>query len=297
MRTLILILANAFGFFALTSSLLLGPIHISGRIGSSLENANWSLVRLAHSTTGGSSNIKPQAYYRCKDPKTLMEATSKGTAAIPPIPDMRIATGGEGLDFFDLVSNVVKRWKDGACFYYFSLDDHEDYFVFDPPLALSQCGIVRTEEDKWKKSCEPFHIEVVRNLIKLTGRRGKCAYEYINQGDESDNVWVPVAIQWSEENGELSPKSLLKKLGAHPQLMDSILEMEYEDLDDAYDFNEDDEYEHNTFEELVKSFLDGYDSKTYFYAGDGRVNPVPIFAVARVSPTLVAGFMGGVIYT
>jgi len=80
--------------------------------------------------------------------------------------------------------------------------------------------------------------------------------------------------------------------------MDSDNELEFHlHNDDDDELSTDDEKEYDRFEELVKSFLDGYDSKAFFCAGDRKLNPVPVFAVARVSPTLVAGFMGGVVYT
>jgi len=241
-----------------------------------------------------------------KGPSAASPPSPKGTsAASPPTPDMREAMGGEkDVDFFDGFQDVVSTWQQDDAWVCYYDDNSEssssnDEFVFNPPLILSRCGVYRTEGDDWETLCEPFHIEVVRKLISLTGRRDECADECIGHGDESDHVWVPVAIKWSEGNGELSPESLLQRLGAHPQLMDSNNELEFH-----LDHDEDDdsssssgEKEYDSFEELVKSFLDGYDSKAFFCAGDRKLNPVPVFAVARVSPTLVAGFMGGVVYT
>jgi len=70
-----------------------------------------------------------------------------------------------------------------------------------------------------------------------------------------------------------------------------------EDADE--DNDEDDYYDGTTFFErkIITPHLSNQDSFIFFYCGEDKLNPVPCFALAKMCPGLVAGFVGGVIYT
>ena len=65
-----------------------------------------------------------------------------------------------------------------------------------------------------------------------------------------------------------------------------------------------DEYERGAFEFrwLTEDLLNepkrrGEEPPVIFYTGSEKLNPVPCFAVAKLAPGLVGGFVGGVVHT
>lgn len=165
-------------------------------------------------------------------------------------------------------------------------------FVFKPSLEMTSSGVVRTKE--WDLfSCNSTAavkgtLEGLFDVVKQLegGERGN----EIGLGDESDHPWHPFAISWTKADGELSPQSLLGKLGAHEQLQnESAITMLGDDEDD----------EDEDSGPGISVFLDKHTDKgpLYFYTGSGLMNPVVVFAVAKVEPGLVAGFVGGIVHT
>lgn len=226
-------------------------------------------------------------------------------------------------------TGVLAQWRssDGDgwyCYWSNSTDpwSGEAYpppFVFSPPLEQTVCGVVRLAA--WDYTALPAH-EVYRELVPLlalaadsrigNGRRG------IGWGDEGDGQWIPFLVPWSlDSDGDFTPMALLRKLGAHPELLicsytngvgqgtiDAITEREVQDEDEyADDVAHEDEVDH---EDLVEDeafrivltarlrawqFVDdpwstwgGYGDPTLvFHAGSTKLNPVPCFAVSQVA--------------
>ena len=128
-------------------------------------------------------------------------------------------------------------------------------------------------------------------LRQISGTSEEQEQSYINWGGESDHCWAKLILPWSDADGPLAPRSLLAKLGAHEQLQDATYERPLEDDED------DEDEEGSAFTACLKVFLSSHAESAIFYAGCDDLNPVPCFAVARVRPNLVAGFIGGVTYT
>jgi len=214
----------------------------------------------------------------------------------------------ESLDF-DIVGarSVIKEWRDSWYCYWdksYGVPSDESNFVFRPPLEMSRCGVVRTKNDTWEESEVEENVAAsissVIDLLEIAKEGGTYA-DLIGRGDESAGRWMPIAIQWTDDDGDLTPDSFLKKLGAHQELRDCIHEWSFSDdvEDDDEDDDEDDE-EDDKLEFIkthLKPFFAEHDSFIFFCCGDGKLNPVPCFAVAKLCSGLVAGFVGGVVYT
>lgn len=118
----------------------------------------------------------------------------------------------------------------------------------------------------------------------------------IGWGDESDGQWMPLLLPWSAAaDGELTPVGLLRKLGAHPQLLDSVCARDV--ANDADDDPDEEDTPDVLFRRAIRAFLAAHPASATFQAGSEKLNPVPCFAVALVRPDLVAGFVGGVVHT
>ena len=113
----------------------------------------------------------------------------------------------------------------------------------------------------------------------------------IGWGDEGDGQWYPLMLPWVPDDPFTNEK-LLEVLGAHPVLQQNarsrpLLEEDVEPEDDPT----------GPFTLALAAFLAEHEETLVFHAGSDQLNPVPCFAVARVRPDLVAGFVGGVVHT
>ena len=83
----------------------------------------------------------------------------------------------------------------------------------------------------------------------------------------------------------MNPKAFLEKLGAHEELKKecSIKKL----------------YEPETQDNVgnISIFLERYEKILYFCTGSELLNPLVVIAVAQMKPSLVAGFMGGIVHT
>ena len=104
-------------------------------------------------------------------------------------------------------------------------------------------------------------------------------------------------LPWVESDGDLTPAHLLTKLGAHPRLFSCIDVWVLGQTDVDADADADEDKDVSIFSVALARFLKEHESAVFFCSGDALLNPVPCFAVARVAPGLVSGFMGGIIYT
>ena len=182
--------------------------------------------------------------------------------------------------------------------------------VFTPPLEKTACGVVRPAA--WDYSALPAR-EVYRELMKLRAlaedtRIGNGLRGIGWSGGQGDGQWIPFLVPWSvDSDGDFTPEALLRKLGAHPELLSGgqIVEREYGVRDeDEYGVDpwiEEDEYEedeNDAFRHALNSFLRAsqlvddpfsafghYGNPTLvFHVGTGMLNvPVPCFAVAQVA--------------
>ena len=184
--------------------------------------------------------------------------------------------------------------------------------VFTPPLEQTACGVVRPAA--WDYSALPAR-EVYRELMKLRAlaedtRIGNGLRGIGWLGDQGDGQWIPFLVPWSvDSDGDFTPEALLRKLGAHPELLSGgqIVEREYgvrdEDeygVDPWIDEDEYEEDENDAFRHALNSFLCAsqlvddpfsafghYGNPTLvFHVGRGMLNPVPCFAVAQVAHSL-----------
>merc|ERR1712029_26227 len=111
----------------------------------------------------------------------------------------------------------------------------------------------------------------------------------IGLGDEGDHPWMPILIPWNGPHA-LTQDTLLEKLGAHEQLRAKRAICTLPG------------YWNDPLEEgsrNIRVWLDKFPGKDslYFHTGSDLLNPVIVFAVVRVRPHLVAGFMGGIVHT
>ena len=77
---------------------------------------------------------------------------------------------------------------------------------------------------------------------------------------------------------------MLGALGAHAELVESVSKRALDDIisnDDNGDFQ-------TRIETLLQSGLEGI---LVFECGEDKLNPMPVFCVARLSPTLIGGFL------
>eukprot|EP00656_Telonema_subtile_P019210 TRINITY_DN20487_c0_g1_i2.p1 TRINITY_DN20487_c0_g1~~TRINITY_DN20487_c0_g1_i2.p1 ORF type:complete len:315 (-),score=93.46 TRINITY_DN20487_c0_g1_i2:75-1019(-) len=135
--------------------------------------------------------------------------------------------------------DVVKEWTEQwYCYWDDSCDmpaDPVKDYVFSPSLVMTKSGLVRPRDCALLK--ENSAEDVFEVLTELEAMKGSIG-ETIGHGDESDYGWHPFAIAWTKKDGKLSAGALLKKLGAHSELMgDSICELD----DDSMSEEEDDE--------------------------------------------------------
>ena len=211
------------------------------------------------------------------------------------------------------------KWRDdGRCYGH---GRNADY-VFRPPLAVSRFSICFPEDSTAPLAgrdgeAAPAH-EVYKVLLLLRNVHSAPGPRSVGWGDlgEVDGEWMPLVTAW--DGGELTPLRLLERLGAHQllrrgvRLVESVVDEDEDDEARAYHRMSSTAHElvrwraesggdplqwHQapSFRTALRYLLSGYRS-VVFHCGSGHLNPVPCFAVARVRPDLVAGFVGGVVH-
>ena len=151
-------------------------------------------------------------------------------------------------------------------------DDRDADYVFRPPLQVGQNDLVTVygSDAILLKSASRDMYTFLHNIVALSPQLGNVGF-----GDEGASAWSPFVLHWEQEE-ILCPRSLLSKLGAHKELLDSICE-------------------ENLPAVLAPCF--GTNAHAVFHAGKGKLNPVPIFAVVQPQPTYITGFVAGIIIT
>jgi len=240
-----------------------------------------------------------------------IEVTGKykggSVASAPPAKKAKVAGGGKeakkggetdiGIDLeIGVRKDVIKEWASNWFCYWdgsFGMPaDPDKNFLFKPCLEMTKSGVVRTKE--WDLFALNSAAEVKETLEELFFvmkklEKRECGAA-IGLGSEADYPWHPFAVPWKQ--GKLSPQSLLAELGAHEQLRkkDAIAM-----LGNDPDFEEDED----SGPSISDVFLDKHKGTEalYFHTGSEAFNPVVVFAVAKMKPNLVAGFVGGIVHT
>ena len=209
--------------------------------------------------------------------------------------------GGMGVDVFQLGERkgVIKEWAGNwSCYWDGSYETPTDRktFVFRPCLEMTESGLVRTNgpEADWDLFASSSVADVESAIEELfcivkSGAHGPK----IGLGDESDYIWHPFAVSWTNDTA-FTAQNLLAKLGAHEQLMsnDSIC-----NLADHEDVHCDEDEMTRTGGGNISVFLDKHKDTLYFHTGSKKLNPLVVLAVARVKSHLVTGFIGGIVHT
>ena len=149
-------------------------------------------------------------------------------------------------------------------------------YVFRPALEREAGGIVLS-------AAKPADAELerVRQEIASRAKDATCSAA----GSESDYPFSPFACSVPED-AVLTPALILDRLGAHQQLKDS-----------AEPYTPEEEEKQGIFGEDSDTLMTMFPDSLFFYAGSEKLNPIPFFWVARLSPTLVAGYIGAVVHT
>jgi hypothetical protein len=205
----------------------------------------------------------------------------------------------------DAPQSIATEWRNGNQGKWYCYWDDGDRtpadgdasYVFRPPLRVATFAgameVVTPDTELTTDATSPRHVlQCLLDLRRLhstadAGGRG------ITWGDESDYQWEPFLMPWRVGEA-LSAEALLKALGAHREIVARIW---YRHVRCEEDDEEETAPEGCRFRSSVASWLARHEAKAVFLAGSDLLNPVPCFAVARVQPGLVAGFVGGVVHT
>ena len=231
-------------------------------------------------------------------------------------------------------TRVITEWRndehgDWFCYWdgtsYGMPQDREANFVFRPPLEMTPAGDVRPSRPALRATAPTAEVAAPagagvpaapavpagpadpadpvlpavagKELYRLLARLHAISVlpgNAVGWGDEASYAWERLVVPWNEplpsEHAVLTPQALLWKLGAHEELLHACRETEPVSSDDVDD-------EPTPFGAALQAFLAAHQETAVFYTGSDQLNPVPCFAVAKVLPNLVAGFIGGVVHT
>ena len=218
--------------------------------------------------------------------------------------------------------DVINKWRNKQewfCYWNKNRDNgngdnhDDDCYVFQTQLVTSYCGVIRPLEWDYFTSLNSnstSRSSDIRDMYDVMERildiYQSVEYELIiGWGDEGTHFWQPILLPWNNNSDnhtvlQLSPRTLLDYLGAHEEIKSTICIR-------SWVFNDDNNNDVNNATENTKNkdglqaiqdFLDQYENSIVFTAGDGKLSPVPCFAVAHIPKlNLIAGFIGGVTYT
>eukprot|EP00586_Coscinodiscus_wailesii_P004751 CAMPEP_0172478682 /NCGR_PEP_ID=MMETSP1066-20121228/2782_1 /TAXON_ID=671091 /ORGANISM="Coscinodiscus wailesii, Strain CCMP2513" /LENGTH=154 /DNA_ID=CAMNT_0013238473 /DNA_START=176 /DNA_END=637 /DNA_ORIENTATION=- len=145
-------------------------------------------------------------------------------------------------------TGIIERWRNDAkgtwtCYWdrsYGMPSDRHANFVFRPDLVMSRCGVIRRAgNDTWRGEAgtkdylteeEEAAIHDVLKMYEDARDESDGTDILIGRGDEGNGVWYPIAVRWSSgggggggaDGGDLTPKNLLVRLGAHDELLKSV---------------------------------------------------------------------------
>ena len=159
-------------------------------------------------------------------------------------------------------------------------------YVFRPALELVEGGFWVSPSH----SLENVELSDVQPILDVCQTHATI---YIGWGDEGDGMWEPLLLPWKSDT-EFTPQNVLKELGAHDQVVGHVNSFGSSIF--RWDGDVPPE-ERDGPRGAIQTCLDEYEAPLIFVAGSDKLNPVPCFAVVRVKDDLVAGFIGGVVYT
>ena len=266
--------------------------------------------------SSGASTIKEHA-----DPETakafalkeISKKRSKGYAGGNPDLDKVVDASSNSKTSAkpsNTISPLLSEWvSDWYCYWdgsYGMPQDHEKDYVFKPPLSERMDGIV------FSSAADPSQSETtdsaVRTLLGIQEELGdenlQCLFT-----SESDYTYLPILINLADGE-ELNAAAVLQALGAHKQLLSSVksfvmegLLHNQEDAEEKEKLSLDEDNPDDDVRNLSKLYnclrtSSAVDMKPLiFYCGSDKLNPVPFFVVTRLSPSLVGGFISGIIHT
>lgn len=188
--------------------------------------------------------------------------------------------------------NFIEEWQsDWNCYWEDGeLNTSGKNFVFKPSLQLDERGFISIDRQDFSRDGFEVYLQI---LLKLRTSFEDDGYECDGQlGSESGYPFLPIIFQCSlKDTPVLSPASILKSLGANPQLFNAITEFDVVDLFDEFtaDVN-------NVFASPSTLSLSPV-RPVAFYCGSELLNPVPVLVVGRLSPDLVGGIMTAIVHT
>lgn len=200
-------------------------------------------------------------------------------------------------------SRLLREWiSDWYCYWdnsYGMPKNREQDFVFKPPLSE------RVDDIVFSKMANPFSSDlqgeadpVVLTLLRLRNEILGDDYSQCLFGSESDYPFLPILIKFEDaKKVELEARTVLQALGAHVQLLSS---MQCYEMDQLLQDDDDENTDTARLSELYNSLLSLSSSSMkplIFYCGSNLLNPVPLFIVSRLSPSLVGGFISAIIHT
>ena len=214
-------------------------------------------------------------------------------------------------------SSLLREWtSDWYCYWdnsYGMPKNRENDFVFNPPLSERMDDIVfSTIADPFTSDPQCEVDPVVHNLLRFRKEVLGDDYSQCLFGSESDYPFLPILIELKEGEVELDARTVLRALGAHVELSSSVNCFEMEQL--LRDLTDDDGADMTQLSGLYNCLLSlstssvessaapqvinsGVMKPLIFYCGSDLLNPIPLFIVSRLSPSLVGGFISAIIHT
>lgn len=192
-------------------------------------------------------------------------------------------------------ATLLSEWscKDGHewyCYWSNEFGPPEDpiqNYVFSPPLVQDQ--VVTAVNMKPSMASTDIQNELLELQKRLCEQGTTCGG---NLGSESDYNYFPFLVNWDADR-ELTPSNFLVSLGAHQKLIESIEEIS------AFNSSPPDEQQPfgDASETIFRFLRRGTGQSIAFCAGKDMLNPVPLFVVGNLGPTLVGGFISALIHT
>lgn len=203
----------------------------------------------------------------------------------------------------------LKSWQDPDCFYCY-WDENEDksnIYVFSEPPKRWKCGIIHLSNFTLQ-SCQDIKYKDFFYAVRILMRIQKAATELELDcgafGNESDGVVEVCLFPWNKDSLPTA-EDIIKLFHFNPKMCEDPLtdsEVPNEDGDD-----EDDEASWNT----LRSFSDDKEKAMIFFdwlkivfipfvrivIGCDKMNPVPCFILAQLSPGWVGGVLTSLVLT
>lgn len=191
----------------------------------------------------------------------------------------------------NFLNELTSRWY---CYWdnsYTTPSNSNIDYIFKLPLVCDNLGVITT--DNFTVDEENTNVAdilcIYQNLIDNNIRCS--AY-----GSESDYEYFPFVFYYDEStNGDFTPYNVLKFLGAHDNIVNSIQIKLIDEIISKQLFGERSESVYNTLISISDNNLSGC---LLFHCGSEQMNPVLLFILSYCSQSkVVSGFISGIIHT